>query len=110
MTSQTSLIVLEPCPSESGWSIYRIPVAEFPANPESCQVLRQFYIALNSKLKPHYPQLSAFMQYNQLNMGGAGILLAEHGKDWMLSWGLGYEPHKSPPTLWTRDDFLNLGI
>jgi hypothetical protein len=108
--SQASFLALEPCPTESGWSIYRIPIAEFPASSESGQVLRRFYLALDSQLEPRYPHQSAFMQYNQLNLGGAGFRLAEHGKDWMLSWGLGYEPHKPPPTLWTREDFFNLDI
>lgn len=108
--SQASFLSLEPCPTECGWSIFRIPVAEFPASSEVRQVLRRFYLALESQFETRYPHLSAFLQYNQLNLGGAGILLAERGKDWMVSWGLGYEPHKPPPTLWTREDFLNLDI
>ncbi len=81
-----------------------------PPGLEVCLLLRRFYLALAPLLKTRHPALSAFLQYNQLNRGRAGFLLAERGKDWMPALGLGYEPHKPPPTLWTRDDFINLGI
>lgn len=107
---QFASVILEPCPGRSEWSIFRIPCADFPASAELVPALRRFYGVLDNQLKARYPYTSAFLQYNQLHLGGAGALLAERGKDWMPSWGLGYEPHKPPPTLWTRDEFLNLDV
>ena len=94
-------IQLEPCPTQCGWFAYRIPVSEFPLPPESRLRLREFYRVLDLRLAPRLPHRTAFLQYNQLTYGRSGYTLAESGKDWMPDVGLGYEPHKPPPTLWT---------
>lgn len=108
--TEHSQLTLEHLPSQSEWSIFRIPCVDFPGSAESVHILRRFYLTLDNHVRTKHPHVSAFLQYNQLHLGGAGTLLAERGKDWMPSWGLGYEPHKPPPTLWTRDEFLNLDV
>ncbi len=103
-------LTIEPCVNDTGWSVYKIPLGSFAVKRELRPVLAAFYSALDARVKTRHTQLSAFLQYNQLNIENAGMLLAERGRDWMPDVGIGYEPHKPPPTLWTRDDFLSLGI
>ena len=103
-------LTIEPVVSETGWSVYRIPLGGFAVKMELRPMLRQFYAALDQQVRKHHPQMSAFLQYNQLNIENAGFLLAERGRDWMPEVGIGYEPHKPPPTLWTKEEFLSLGV
>jgi len=50
------------------------------------------------------------VQYNQLNLADAGLILANRGRDWMPQLGLGVWPDEPPPRLWCREDFTELGI
>lgn len=105
----SATLLLEPIVNPSGWSVYRIGVAEFPAAEDVRMQLRSLYRAL-IKRETAPERASVLLQYNQLVYGRAGYTLAENGKEWMPEVGLGYEPHKVPPTLWTREDFTSLGV
>lgn len=109
MTGKLSLLI-EPCATETGWHVYRIALGSFAAKKELRPLLADFYLALDDQVKPQHPQLSVYLQYNQLNIENAGFILAEHGREWMPEVGIGYEPHKPPPTLWTQEEFLSLGV
>lgn len=111
MTGKTKWsLTIEPCPNETGWSAYKIPLGGFAAKEELRPLLAEFYAALDERVKVRHPQLSVYLQYNQLNIENAGLILAERGRDWMPDVGIGYEPHKPPPTLWTKEEFLSLGV
>ncbi len=104
------VLTIESCASDSGWSVFQISLGRFAVRQELRPVLGEFYAALDEQVTPDHPQLAVFLQFNQMRNENAGLRLSEHAREWMPEMGLGYEPHRPPPTLWSREDFMNLGI
>lgn len=97
----------------AGWNTYLIPYAQPLPVPEGSRwQLRCFLSTFVPQVRKTLVglELMGLMQYNQLNLGGAAGILSAKAHAWGVDWGLGYWPERTPPTLWTADDFSNLGI
>jgi hypothetical protein len=105
-------IAIETYQKPAAWHTYRIPIGEaFPVTAEFRKALLPLVLDLLAAVRAQRPaQLIGILQYNQLNIGGAGMIASKMGKQWGLDWGLGYMPEQPPPTLWTVDDFNNLDV
>ncbi|MBY0508012.1 MAG: hypothetical protein K2X03_29135 [Bryobacteraceae bacterium] len=105
-------IALETYPQPSAWYTYRIPLGgPYPMAPELSPAVRLLVLDILRAARAARPaNLIGILQYNQLNLGGAGMIASKNGKQWGLDWGLAYKPEEKPPTLWTVDDFTNLDV
>ncbi len=50
------------------------------------------------------------MQLNQLHLDDGVQRIGDHGREWIPQVGLGVWPDRPAPTMWTMDDFKELGV
>jgi len=99
-------VVQAPAP----WEGYLIPVSGFPVPDEELLGVREVLHAFTGWLARD-PRLltEVFVQMAQLHVGDGSERLSSHGREWLPALGLGVWPNRPAPTLWTREDFENLG-
>jgi hypothetical protein len=85
-------------------------VSSFPVPEKELSVVRGFLAQLIASISTRDSLSSeVFIQFDQLNVGGAAQLLAAHGRQWMPETGLGVWPDREPPRIWSIQDFMDLG-
>ena len=96
-----------------GWSLFLLAYpGQLPLHEPERAILRRWASAVLPAVSKEYAGFHPFAlaQYNQLNLGNASAVLGENFMNWRIDVGLGYWPEREPPTLWTREEFMNLDI
>lgn len=107
---RTHFVVLRPVRLKDSFEAYCLPVAGFPIAapnlPSFAKVLRCLTEALANA---RGLTIETFLQFNQFHFGDASTRFSDHACEWMPQLGLGVWPDREPPTLWTKEEFENLG-
>lgn len=110
----------DPMPEERGLVVERtslaepfeliyVPVSTFPmAQPESHLIgrfLDQFIARAAARWKLNS---EVFLQLEQLHGGDCRLRYARHASEWMPEIGIGVWPDREPPSIWSREELLQL--
>src|SRR5689334_12998736 len=103
-------ILLQPIPWKLDGDAFLLPVSGFPVpGPELARVqgfLRNFTGAI---LRSQSLSLEVFVQVERLTVGDGITRFQAHSREWKAKMGLGVWPDRKPPTLWTQEEFLEIG-
>lgn len=108
---KVNLVSLKALLGEPPVEVYLLPVSGFPMPEQESRPLAgaiRRLTALVSKEWKLFPEV--FIQFAQVHLGDAKIRLASHGREWIPTLGLGVWPDRPAPTIWKREEFMNLGV
>src|SRR5947209_14130007 len=93
-----------PAPFEA----YLIPVSAFPLPEEEAVALKSLLDHVTARVMADSScSVEVFAQMTQFH--DSKNILRKYRDEWIPQLGLGVWPHRPPPTMWTRADFLDLG-
>ena len=102
---------LKPLKVAPPWEACLLPLSGFPMPVEEVERVRGLLQGFSRAAAARW-KLAAevFILVPQLVNGDAGSRLSKHGREWIPALGLGVWPDRGPPTVWTKEDFENLGF
>jgi hypothetical protein len=103
-------ILLQAIPWKLDGDAFLLPVSGFPVPDAELTHLRTFLRNLSGAiLRNQSLSLEVFVQVAQLSVGDGIARFSAHSREWKAKMGLGVWPDRQPPTIWTKEEFLELG-
>jgi hypothetical protein len=96
-----------PVPCEA----FLVPVSGFPMQDWEARRYRVLISRLTEMASRRWDlSVEVFVQFAQLSLGDAAARFSSHVREWVPTLGLGIWPDRTPPSLWTQDEFMDLGM
>jgi hypothetical protein len=103
-------VLLQTIPWKFDGDALLLPVSGFPVPENELTKLRTFLRNFTAAYMRHqHLSLEVFVQVAQLSIGDGIARFSAHSSEWKAKMGLGVWPDRQPPTIWTKEEFLELG-
>ncbi len=107
---QRGTLSLQAAKAPGAWQAFLLPLSAFPTPEEELAAARQWLQKLSAAfVRQQKLTAEVFIQMDRLHLGDGVDRFCDHAVKWLPASGLGVWPDREPPTLWTDDEFKNLG-
>lgn len=108
--SKGKTLQLQEIPWKHEGTALLLPVSGFPIPEPELARIREFLQGLSDRvIAKSRLSLEIFVQLAQLSLADGARRFSAHAPNWQPEMGLGVWPDREPPSLWAKEDFLNLG-